>query len=89
MFRCQDLLCYSQPTRQAGRAKADIVPVAIANWGGYPKLKPFKRSTVELHIGKPISYELPEDEIISQWCDHITKYADYTNSMKEKETVNV
>lgn len=65
----------------AKNAKADIVPVAIANWGGYPKLKPFKKSYVELHIGKPISYELPEDEIIRQWCEHILKYADYTCSL--------
>lgn len=65
----------------AKNAKADIIPVAIANWGGYPKLKPFKRSTVELHIGKPISYKLPEDEIIRQWCEHIMKFADYTCSL--------
>ena len=65
----------------AKNAKADIIPVAIANWGGYPKLKPFKRSTVELHIGKPISYKLPEDEIIRQWCEHIMKFANYTCSL--------
>jgi len=65
----------------AKNAKADIVPVAISNWGGYPKLKPFTKSTVELHIGKPISYELPEDEIIRQWCEHIMKFADYTCSL--------
>ena len=69
----------------AKHAKADIVPVAIANWGGYPKLKPFTKSTVELHIGKPISYELSEDEIIRQWCAHIMKYADYTCSIDLKE----
>ena len=69
----------------AKHAKADIVPVAIANGGGYPKLKPFTKSTVELHIGKPISYELSEDEIIRQWCAHIMKYADYTCSIDLKE----
>lgn len=67
----------------AKKAKADIIPVSISNFSGYPKLKPFTRRTVELHIGKPISYELPEDEIIRQWCGHITKFADYANSLKE------
>ena len=67
----------------AKNAKADILPVAISNWGGYPSIKPFKKSTVELHIRKPISYTLPEDEIIRQWCEHIMKYADYTCSLND------
>lgn len=71
----------------AKKAEADIIPVAISNFSGYPKLKPFTRRTVELHIGEPISYKLPEDEIIRQWCEHITKYADYQNSLKTQVEV--
>ncbi len=61
----------------AKHAKADIIPVAIAKFSGYPKLKPFTRQKVEIHIGKPISWELPEDEILSQWCAQIAGLADY------------
>ena len=44
----------------AKSAKADIIPVAIANWDGYPKLKPFTRRNVTIKVGKPISYKLKE-----------------------------
>ncbi|MBQ3819338.1 1-acyl-sn-glycerol-3-phosphate acyltransferase [bacterium] len=73
----------------AKNAKADIIPISIANFSGYPKIKPFTRRTVELHIGKPISYKLDEDEIIKQWCEHIMKYADYTCSLTAGEKVEV
>ena len=71
----------------AKNAKADIVPVAIAGFDGYPKLKPFTRRNVHLHVGKPISYKLSEDEIMREWCRQITEYADYKNSMETKEKV--
>ena len=71
----------------AKKAKADIVPVSIANFTGYPKIKPFTRRKVEIYIGKPISHELSEDEIIKQWCEHITKYADYSCSLFENKEV--
>ena len=79
----------------AKNAKADIVPVAIADFSGYPKLFPFKRQKVRLHICKPISYQLPADEIEYLWCEAISQHADYENccptpeSMKEKETATV
>ena len=63
----------------AKKAKADIVPVAIANWDGYPKLFPYKRRNVTIKIGKPISYELSEYEIIYEWCKQISEMADYEN----------
>lgn len=63
----------------AKNAKADIIPVAIDGWDGYPKLKPFTRRNVKLHIGKPISYKLPEDVIIYEWCEQISKLANYEN----------
>lgn len=72
----------------AKNAKADIVPVAIAGFDGYPKLKPFTRRNVHLHVGKPISYKLSDEEIMREWCRQITEYADYENSL-EKSEVNV
>lgn len=75
----------------ARAAKADIVPVAIAGWDGYPKLKPFTRRNVTIKIGTPISYKLKEDEIIYEWSRQISELADYENcaeipqSMSAKE----
>ena len=63
----------------AKAAKADIVPVAIGNFSGYPQLKPFKKQTVNLHTCKPISYKLPTEEIIYRWCEEISTYAEYTH----------
>ena len=78
----------------AKNAKADIVPVAIGGFTGYPKLKPFTRREVHLHVGKPISYKLSEEEIIYEWCKQISEHADYINtaplpeSYKEKQNVS-
>ena len=63
----------------AKNAKAHIIPVAISGWDGYPKLKPFTRRNVAMHIGKPISYKLPEDVIIYEWCKQISELAEYEN----------
>ena len=57
-------------------AKADIVPVAIAQWSGYPKFLPFKRQHVIISIGKPISYKLSDEEIMYQWAQQISDMAD-------------
>jgi 1-acyl-sn-glycerol-3-phosphate acyltransferase len=65
----------------AKHAKADIIPVAINKFSGYPKLIPFTRQKVEVHIGKPISYELGEEEIMYHWCKQISDMADYQNMM--------
>lgn len=76
----------------AKNAKADIVPVAIANWDGYPKLKPFTRRNVTIKVGKPISYTLKEDEIVYEWSRQICEMADYENCTpvpeSYKESVN-
>ena len=63
----------------AKSAKADIVPIAIANWDGYPKLNPFTRKNVTVKIGKPISYTLKEEEIIYEWSKQISELAGYEN----------
>jgi len=67
-------------------AKADIVPVAIAEWTGYPKLKPFTRKHVVIRIGKPISYKLSDEEIMYQWAQQISEMADYENCVPKPET---
>jgi len=78
----------------AKNAKADIIPVAIGGFTGYPQLNPFKKQKVRLHICKPISYELPIDEVIYRWCEEISQNAEYENciarpdSSKEKDAVN-
>jgi len=66
----------------AKKAKADIVPVAIGNWDGYPdKNNPKEKKNVSLHICKPISYELDADEILYLWSKEISEHADYTEIM--------
>ena len=46
----------------AKKFKADIIPVAICGYDGYAK-KLFEKH-LTMKIGKPISHELPEDEIV-------------------------
>lgn len=72
----------------AKNAKADIVPVAIAKWNGYPKLKPFTRRNVAIRIGKPISYTLSTEEITYEWCKQIAEMADYENCAPIPESLN-
>lgn len=60
-------------------AKADIIPVAIAEWTGYLKIWPFTRQHVVIKVGKPISYKLSDEEIIYQWSEQISEMADYEN----------
>ncbi|MBE7705523.1 MAG: 1-acyl-sn-glycerol-3-phosphate acyltransferase [Cyanobacteria bacterium SIG29] len=50
-------------------AKMDIVPVAISGFDGYAFI-PFSKH-ITLNIGKPISYQLPEDEILKQWVEYM------------------
>ena len=50
-------------------AKMDIVPIAICNFTGYTWIPFMKHLT--LKIGKPISYQLPEEEIVRQWVDYM------------------
>ena len=50
-------------------AKMDIVPIAICNFTGYTWIPFMKHLT--LKIGKPISYQLPEEDIVRQWVDYM------------------
>ncbi len=70
----------------AKHAKADIVPVAIAKFSDYAQWKLFKKQPLEIHIGKPISYELSDDEIMYQWCQQICEMADYENPYSKPES---
>ena len=72
----------------AKAVKADIIPVAIGNFSGYPKLFPFKRQTVNLHICEPISYKLPDDEITYRWCEEISKNAEYEHDFPKPESMS-
>lgn len=66
----------------AKKAKADIVPVAIGKWDGYPdKKNPEPKKNVSIHICKPISHELPTEEILYQWSKAISEHAEYTEIM--------
>ena len=73
----------------ARAAKADIIPVAIADWDGYPKLKPFTRRNVNIKIGKPISYTLTDDEIVYEWCEQISQLAGYENCVPKPDVEKV
>ncbi len=70
-------------------AKADIVPVAISEWSGYPKFWPFKRQHVVIKIGKPISYKLTDEEIMYQWAQQISELAEYENCVPKPQISQV
>lgn len=59
----------------AKAAKWDILPISITGCEKYNWI-PFK-SKVVVQIGKPISYELAEDEIIDQWGKQVASMSHY------------
>lgn len=69
----------------AKKFQADIVPVGIKGFDGYAKKLFEKHITVT--VGKPISYTLPEDEIVKEWARQICEYTGFENRVEE--TVNV
>ena len=69
----------------AKKFEADIVPVGIKGFDGYAK-KLFEKH-ITATIGKPISYKLPEDEILREWARQISEYTGFEN--KIEETVSV
>ncbi len=64
----------------AKKFQADIVPVGIKGFDGYAKKLFEKHITVT--IGKPISYTLPEDEIIREWARQICEYTGFENKIE-------
>lgn len=72
----------------AKKAEADIIPVAIDGWDGYPdknQQKPIQKKDIRIHICKPISYKLDEDEIMYLWSKEISEHANYTEIMPKPE----
>lgn len=61
--------------------KVDIIPVGISGLEEY-NWKFFKKKKVEINVGNPISWELDEKEILSQWCEQTAKLAGYKNEQK-------
>ena len=64
------------------RAKLDVVPIAICGFTGYAH-RPFEKH-MTLKIGKPISHELPEEEIIRQWANSICEMTGLENRVEEE-----
>jgi len=60
--------------------KIDIVPVGLSGVETY-NWKPFKKQRVNIVVGEPISYELPEEEILKQWAKQICEMTGYENKM--------
>ena len=63
----------------AKKFKADIVPVAICGFDGYAK-KLFEKH-ITCKIGKPISWELDEDEIVREWARQICEFTGFENKI--------
>ena len=64
----------------AKKFQADIVPVGIKGFDGYAKKLFEKHLTVT--VGKPISYTLPEDEILKEWARQICEYTGFENRIE-------
>lgn len=64
----------------AKKAKFDIVPVGVCGFTGYSKKIFGKNMTVK--VGKPISYQLEEDDIIRQWVEQICSLTGMENKLE-------
>lgn len=71
----------------AKKFEADIVPVGVCGFDGYAK-KLFEKH-VTIKIGKPISYTLPEDEIVREWARQVADLTGFENKIEEEEKVLV
>ena len=71
----------------AKKFKANIVPVGICGFDGYAKKMFEKNMTIK--IGKPISYELDEDEIVRQWAKQISDFTGFENKIEQQEFINI
>jgi len=63
--------------------KVDILPAGISGLENY-NWKFFKKQNVELKLGEVISHELPEEEIVKQWCEQVSKLTGYENLYQSK-----
>jgi 1-acyl-sn-glycerol-3-phosphate acyltransferase len=69
----------------AKKFEADIVPVGIKGFDGYAK-KLFEKH-ITATIGTPISYKLPEDEIVKEWARQICEYTGFENRIDESVSI--
>ena len=60
--------------------KIDIVPIAMKGLETY-NWRPFKKQEVNIKMGEPISYELPEEEILKRWSEQICSFTGYENKV--------
>lgn len=61
----------------AKKCEADIVPFAVCGFDGYAK-KMFEKN-ITVKILKPISHELPTEEILKQWCEQVCEATGFKN----------
>ena len=66
----------------AKKFKADVVPVGVCGFDGYAKKLFEKHMTIK--IGKPISHELSEDEIVKEWARQICELTGFENKLEEQ-----
>jgi len=69
----------------AKNSKVDIIPISICNFEGYTK-KPFSQNVL-VKIGKPISHELPIEEIIKQWAKQICDATGFENCIEQEAEI--
>ena len=60
----------------AKKFQKDILPIGLSGLEEY-NWNPLKPRHVKVQICKPISYGLPEDEIIERWCREISEATGY------------
>ncbi len=65
----------------AKKFKANIVPLGICGFDGYAK-KLFEKN-ITVKIGKPISYELEENEIMREWARQICEFTGFENKIED------
>jgi len=63
--------------------EADIVPIGVCGFDGYAK-KLFEKH-ITIKIGKPISYKLPEEEIVSEWVRQVCEMTGFEDRVNIEE----
>lgn len=65
----------------AKKFEADILPVAVCGFDGYAHKLFEKHMTIK--IGKPISHELLDEEIVKEWTRQICEMTGFENKVEE------
>ena len=71
----------------AKKHQADVIPVAVCGFDGYAH-KLFEKH-ITLKVGKPISYTLSDDEIVSEWARQICELTGFEDRVNKKEEIPV